>query len=277
MMIVEYASFNCRTAIGNGVSGMYRQSSDKFVADTTDGAVVHVTKANATLCIPGAIFDIGTSNGGTQTGRRYVVSTATNASDSTILDVTLNEAVTVTTDNFWSIHGLINVADSEIGSKSGYIGTNRRCNCYYRGEVLWGNMMTYLLGMYREASTNHIWIANSAKESDDYDALNTTVHLDTGLTICETSGYPTAVAFPKTVNRRIAVSAFCTNANSSASTNPIGSYYYTTTSTGNTTVCCTDYYRYARSSPFGYSVNVSSSTKALYISVRPHLKRPDDT
>ena len=230
LMIVEYADMNMQSALGAGCDSMYRQSSDKFTADATDSDTVRVAKsAGAAYCIPGAIFDIGTANGGIQIGSFQILSVE---EDGTDLVLTLDRAVTVTTANFWSVHGICNVADEEIGSMSGYIGTNGKCNAYYRGVVMWGNLWFYILGAYRETGTQHIWIAHDLEEADAADALNTAVHEDTGLVL------PSAGGYVQTLGRlsrsgNLAIPPFCTAVGGS-STNPVGDYFYTNASAGNT-------------------------------------------
>ena len=271
LMVVEFASLNSQTAVGNGVSNLYRQSSDMFTS-ASSGAVVYVTKANAGAVIPGAIFDIGTSNGGIQIGRYYVVSTATNSSDSTILDVTLNESVTVTIANMWSVHGLINVSDEEIGSKSGYIGTNGQHNAYYRGEVLWANKWQYILGAYRQTGTGKIWICPADLDPDDYDALNTSAHEDTGILLpASASGYIQTLA----MRDELAVPAFAAAIGGNA-TNPVGDYLYTpAVAAGNTVLLVggsAGYYSYAGVFSGGWDTGAGSSDWSC--SARPHLKNP---
>ena len=271
LMVVEFASLNSQTAVGNGVSNLYRQSSDMFTS-ASSGAVVYVTKANAGAVIPGAIFDIGTSNGGIQIGRYYVVSTATNSSDSTILDVTLNESVTVTTSNMWSVHGLINVADEEIGSKSGYIGTNGQHNAYYRGEVLWANKWQYILGAYRQTGTGKIWICPADLDPDNYDALNTSVHDDTGILLpASASGFIQTLAMWD----ELAVPAFATTIGGNAN-NPVGDFLYTPAATAGNTVLLVggDATGYSGAGVFCGVWSAGGGASSWYISARPHLKNP---
>lgn len=236
MMIIEYASMNTRLSIGNGVSSLYRQSSDKFVADTTNGTIVKVSKSVASACVKNAIMDIGTSNGGMQIGRYYIVSTEIDSSDNTILNVTLDRAVSVTTSNMWSIHGLKNVADEDIGSKTGYLGSNSQSNCYYRGEVLWGNFWRYVLGAYRQGGTHHVWIVQNEDDANNYDALNINYHYDTGIVLSSTNGYIKELKYLKK-RGILATPSFCALVGGNA-TNPIGDYMYTTTSTSNTVLLC---------------------------------------
>ena len=272
LMVVEFASLNSQVAIGNGVSGLYRQSSDTFAAASTNSNVVHVVRSAAGMCIPGAIFDIGTSNGGIQIGRYYVVSTATNASDSTILDVTLNEAVTVTTANMWSVHGLINVADEAIGSKSGYIGTNGQHNAYYRGEVLWANKWQYTLGAYRQTGTGHIWICGDGDDPDNYDALNTSVHTDTG---CELPASASNYLSDLWACDGLTIPPFGRSVGGNA-TNPVGDYHYVPASTAGNTILLLGADAGAYSSAGAFYGTWSSGAGNSYwnTSARPHLKNP---
>ena len=233
LCIVEFATMNTQKAIGNGVMLMYHQSSDLIAEDATNSNVVKVlASAASAFCIPGAIFDIGTSAGGVQVGSYHVVSVQPNIGDAQYLDVTLNEAVTVTAANYWSVHGIINVADEEIGSKSGYIGTNGKCNSYYRGLVLFGNMFLYTLGAYENCKDQHIWIANSDEEADNYDALNTSVHYDTGLVLPGTSGYTKKLGMLSR-SGLLSIPVFCTEIGGD-SNNPTGDYFYNGVRTYNT-------------------------------------------
>lgn len=272
MFIIEYADINS-DAIGLGVTSLYRENEDHFAAAATDSDVVKVVKADASAnCIAGAIFDIGTAKGGVQVGSYYIVSVADDATDSTLLDVTLNEAVTVTTEHFWSIHGLINVADEAIGSKSGYIGTNGKCDCYYRGEVLWGNMFNYVLGAYHEKTTNHVWVAPDEESADARNAIDKAVDIDTGVVLSAENGYIGALGFaPAALG--LAATGFCTAVGGS-STNPVGDYHYV--AVGSDTVLIVGGHAYSGTygGLFSWYWNSSASSASWYISARPRLKNP---
>lgn len=233
LCIVEFATMNTQNAIGNGVSNLYRQSSDLIQEDATNSTTVKVlAAAGSAYCIPGAIFDIGTSDGGVQVGSFTVVSATPNVGDAQYLDVTLDQAVTVTGANYWSVHGLVNVADEAIGSKSGYIGTNGKCNAYYRGIVMYGNMWFYILGAYENKDDHHIWIANSDAEADNYDAIDTTVHYDTGL-VLPTAGGSTKKLGLLSRSGLLSIPAFCVETGGDSS-NPVGDYFYNGVYTWNT-------------------------------------------
>ena len=268
MFIIEYADFNCQSALGDGVSAMYRESSDHFTADATDSNQVRIANSVAGAVIVGSIIDIGTSNGGVQVGSYYVTAFEVDGTDKVL---TLNEAVTVTTANFWSLHGRINIADEDIGSMSGYIGTNGRADCYYRGEVFWGNIWNYVLGAYHQANTNHVWLAKNADEADNYDAINTANHIDTGVALSASGGYIKELGF-LSYSGVLSVPIFCTVVGGS-STDPVGDYYYV--AVGSNTVLLFGGYAFNGTSD-GFYASWSYSAGASYwpFGGRPHLKSP---
>ncbi|MDD3921242.1 MAG: hypothetical protein PHO41_08750, partial [Eubacteriales bacterium] len=231
LMIVEYATMNTQNAVGNGVSSLYRQSSDTIQEAATGSATVKILKANNATVIPGAIFDIGTANGGAQVGSFIVDSIADDPSESTLSIVTLLAAdgtpasVTVTTAHMWSIHGLINLADEDVGADSGYIGTNGQSNAYYRGQVAFGNLWRYVLGAYRQQNTGHIWIANDRDEADAYDALNPSVHEDTDLVLPQGDEGAAKEGYIQSLGtaNKLVLPPFCTAVGGS-NANPVGDY-----------------------------------------------------
>lgn len=272
LFLVEFADYNAQIAVGNGVSWLYRQSSDHIAASATNSSVVQVVNnsANVGVCIPGAIFDIGTANGGNQVGSYIIQSVAPDSVDSSLLNVTLDRATTVTTDNFWSVNGLSNVSDEAIGSKSGYIGANGKSNAYYRGEVLWGNMWQYILGAYHQANTNLIWIAEDANDADNYNAINTAKHINTGIAIGATNGYIQSLAFPE---ERLSAPAFCTAVGGS-STAPVGDYFYNVQAS-NTILLVGGYANYGTAAgPFFWFWSYWSGASVWYCGGRPRLKSP---
>ena len=274
LCVVEFATMNTQNAIGNGVSNLYRQSSDLIQEDATNSTTVKVlAAAGSAYCIPGAIFDIGTSNGGNQVGSFVVVSATPNVGDAQYLDVTLNQAVTVTSANYWSVYGLVNVADEAIGSKSGYIGENGKCNAYYRGIVMFGNMWFYTLGAYENKDDQHIWIANSDEEADNYDALNTSVHYDTGLVLPVTNGYTKKLGILSR-SGLLSIPLFCIETGGDSS-NPVGDYLYNSAYTWNTVLLR------GGSAPdssligaFFCTWGAAASVRAGYFAARPRLKNP---
>lgn len=228
LYLVEYANYNAQSAIGNGVSDLYDQTTLHPDAAVTAGTTVQftgLTSAQLADFIPGAIVDFGTASGGAQTAKTYITAVETTSGVTT---VTLADAVTITTDTFVSIHGRINYADADIGSMSGYIGANGKSDAYYRGEALWGNMFFYTLGAYK-STTEHVWLAAEGTE-DNYDAINTSVHTDTGIVLAGSNGYIKTLAFPDGV---LNACAMCTSTPGTA-TAPVGDYFGT--SAGNNRV-----------------------------------------
>lgn len=234
LFVVEYASMNLQTKLGGGVSSLYLEDVH-LAADVTDSTEITLeglTAAQLEHVIPNAIADIGSTKGSNNIKRTYVVSVSTTGTTTTVL---LADAITATTAAFFSIHGLINVADSEIGSKSGYIGTNDKSNAYYRGQTFYANKFQYLLGAYREIDTGHIWIADEG-DTDNYNALDTTKHTDTGLKLPQGADDAVYSGYIKTLGMcdKLSIPPFCTEGGGSSS-NPVGDYVYVPAlSAGNT-------------------------------------------
>lgn len=274
LCVVEFATMNTQNAIGKGVSDLHRRLSDLIQEDATNSTTVKVlAAAGSAYCIPGAIFDIGTSNGGNQVGSFTVVSATPNVVDAQYLDVTLDQAVTVTGANYWSVHGLVNIADEAIGSKSGYVGTNGKCNAYYRGIVMFGNMWFYTLGAYENKDDHHIWIANSDEEADNYDELNTSVHYDTGLVLPVTNGYTKKLGMLSR-SGLLSIPLFCIETGGDSS-NPVGDYFYNSAYTWNTVLLR------GGSAPdssligaFFCAWGSAASSGDAYYAARPRLKNP---
>ena len=271
LFVVEYATMNSQSAIGNGVSSLYRQGNYQIAEAATNSTVVKVLASDASdYLVYGAIFDIGTNNGGNQIGTFYVVSAEAD-SDPTYLNVTLNTAVTVTTDNYWAIHGSINLTDSTLGSKSGYIGANGRSNAYYRGMVLYGNISLYILGIFGNSNDQHYWIATSDEQADEYDALDTSAHLDTGLVLPTTSGYiQTLGMLPR--SGLLSIPPFCT-AIGGNSTNPIGDIY--SYASINSVLLTGGGSSYSQNNGVFYeNYSYTATTSNWNMSARPRLKPP---
>ena len=271
LMVVEYANLNSQAAVGNGASDVYLQSGihPKAAVTEDDEIVINgLSAAQLAMVIPGAIVDLGASDGAA-TVRTVVEEVTTSGSDTTI---TLADPVTVTTDMFVSIHGLINKADSDIGSKSGYIGTNGKCSAYYRGEVLWGNKFQYILGAYRQKDTAKVWVCPRSEDPDDFDALDTTKHVNTDI-VLPASGYIAALGMCE----GLSIPPFATATGSGAgSTKPVGDYYYTpAANTANTVLIAGGSAINGASDGLFYGYwNAAASTSNWNFGARPHLKNP---
>jgi len=238
LMAVEYATLNSETAIGKGVDGLYRQSAEKVGEEASIGdTLLKLPNAFVSACVVGALIGLGTTDGGEQTGvTRFISSADLDGADplfDTHKGVTVPAlTVNVTVDTFISIHGCYNAPDVAIGSMSGYLGTNGKCNAYYRGRVAHANYHRYVLGAYRQTGTDRIWVANSRAEAAAADALNTGVHRDTGKALPAAGGYIAALG----LDVLLPLAPFCTaSGGAGGSTNPVGDYcYMPAVGTGNT-------------------------------------------
>ena len=180
LYLVEYADMNIQNALGNGCAYQYRQNASDIVS-AVNGNVVTLPSACKSYCLEGATIDFGATNGAVVLANRRAVVSYTEVDSSTI-DVTLDSAVDSTFVGLCaSFHGMTN-DDCIFGAKSGYLGTNGRNNVVYRGALLFGNRYAYTLGIYREKDTNHIWLCDE-DTTQDYNALNTSVHTDTGVAL----------------------------------------------------------------------------------------------
>lgn len=234
MAIIEYASMNLQSALGMGVSKMRLSSSgQKFTANSTDSRVVHIADKSAARedIQPGSVLNLG-SRYYNEGGSRIVVDKEIGSGE---ILLTLDEPVTVTTDMFWNVSGCANRSDEQIGSRSGYIGSNGHCDCYYRGEVLWGNYWNYLLGALREASGGNqgrIWLARRGATDLAITEGGRTVpaagYFDSGVTLTDTEGYVTQLGYPAR-SGLLAAFGICTQGSGSDSVNrtaPVGDYVY---------------------------------------------------
>jgi hypothetical protein len=230
LLCVEYATLNTQAAIGNGVDAVYVQGVRPYISETGVTRVV-MTDAQAANFRTGVIIDIGTSDGGTQIAHRLVTSVEEYPADSAYSIVNFDgAAVNTSTAHYVSAHGVGNSEDADILSTSGYIGANTKVNAYYRGRVAHANLWRYCLGAYRQTGDGGVWIAHDRDEAAAYDALNTSVHQDTGKVLPTTSNYVSALHLLP--GAPIAPVAEATLGNSS---NPVGDYCYVPSlATGNT-------------------------------------------
>ena len=205
LYIVEFANYNVQSKLGSGVSDLYNESN---TVTAVSGSTL-TASATSPAYIANAIIDIGSKQG------------TISAVDGTSITVDF-ELEESDVGQAIKIHGMANY-DDMMGSKSGYIGTNSKSHSYYRGEEFYGNMFTYILGIYRDGATNHVWVASSPEEADNYDALDKSVHLDTGITLAGTSGY--VKSFGISSARNLFAVPCCTEIGGSSSA-PVGDYHY---------------------------------------------------
>lgn len=237
-LAVEFATLNSQAAVGDGVSSLYRQDASDLPLEAGTGNSVIVPVACANVAIPGAIIDFGTSTGQAQIARRVVVSVNTYSANSSYKEIVFDgDPVTYTTSTIVQIHGLTNTEDAQIGSASGYIGTNGKSHAYYRGRIAHANMFRYVLGAYRQKDTGHLWYAKDRAQAAAYDALDTTVHVDSGYALpYKDDGTTQAEGYVQSIGtvRKLPLIPFCTAVGGS-SANPIGDYcWHPSKSSGNT-------------------------------------------
>lgn len=280
LMAVEFATLNSQTALGNGVDSLYRQSAETIGENASSGAtLLKLPNAFVADCAPGAIIGIGTTNGAEDVAiTRFVSSANLDGEDPlydthkgvTVLALTAN----VTTSHFVYVHGMYNAPDTDIGSMSGYLGTNGKSNAYYRGRVAHANFWRYCLGAYRQTGTGAIWVANSREEAAAADALNTGVHRDTGKVLPETSNYIASLH----LDNLLPFAPFtATTGGSGGSDNPVGDYTYVPTlATGNTILLLggTADYSGVFDGRFYGDWTLAASSSSGYIGVLPYLKTP---
>jgi hypothetical protein len=237
LMAVEYATLNSQTAVGNGGDTLYLQTHKVGESALAGSTALKLPNALVSACVAGAVLDLGTIDGGYNLGwTRFISSADLDVSDplyATHKSVTVAPIPqNVTADTYCSLHGCYNAPDLGIGSKSGYLGTNTKCNAYYRGRIAHANYYRYVLGAYRQKDTDKIWVANDRQESWEADALNTSKHKNTNLVIAPNNGYSSKLG----LSSELPLAPFVTETGGLAgSANPIGDYLYRpASSTANT-------------------------------------------
>ena len=229
LFFVEYANMNVQAALGAGCDNCYRENATDAIANVTvgeDSTTFTVTdSALSSVVYKGAQADFGASAGG-YTYRGIISDFSVSGS---VYTITVKPALALTNGLIMSIHGFaaceFPYIGASVGNGSGYIGTADKANAYYRGCVMYANRYQYILGIYRESGTNHLWICDEA-DPDDYDALNTSVHTDTGTALpnLETAGWQTVGGNAKRIAGLAAFMA--TGASSGSSASPVGDQQY---------------------------------------------------
>lgn len=240
LYLVEYANWNAQSAIGDGCASCYRQDANDIIADVaTVGGVTQFTvpyvSATTSLLVAGAQLSFGASSGATT--YKGIVASATN--DGSKFTVTLDRQIAITNGMIMSVHGFstceFNLLGESLGNASGYLGVSGKGNAFYRGALLYANRYQYTLGCYRQTGTNRLWIADEV-DPDDYDALNTSVHTDTGVALpnLETAGWVTVGGNTQRIDGLQAFMAAGTSSGSSSS--PVGDQQYVPLASASDTV-----------------------------------------
>ena len=223
-LVVEYCTLNTQSAIGQGCDSLYRESESDIPLIAETGATrVILPAAAAAYCVEGATLDFGATKGAiVMANRRICTGYTVYSGDSDYIDVSFKGGtLDVTTSMFVSFHGCANGA--ALGNVSGYVGTAGKVNSFYRGVALFGNKWRYVLGAYRQKDTGAIWICPPDDDPDDYDALDTSKHVNTGLVLPLTAGYIKSLG----IVPGLGAVPFCVEVGGSAgSSNPVGDYCY---------------------------------------------------
>ena len=240
LYLVEYANMNIQNALGDGCSSCYRENA----VDTISNVAVANGKttfditdsAEAQYMHVGTQIDIGASAGAV-TYRGLIESYTL---DGATEHITLDRELAVTDGMIASVHGFsaceYDMLDDSIGNASGYIGTNGKANAFYRGALLYANRYSYVLGIYRQQNTNHLWICPDGVDPDDYDALNTSVHQDTGIALPDLAS-AAWVTVGGNAQRIPGLSAFmATGTSSGSSASPVGDQQYVPLITAGNTI-----------------------------------------
>lgn len=222
LFLVEYANMDTKSVLGNGLSGFRIVRSNSPVS--IEGNVITVPKSNmADDVVVGSIVCFHTDNYSESCNLgRYKVTKVEDADEGKKITLEGELNPSITTNSYWSVLGMINTKDEQIGSKSGYIGTDSKSIAYYRGLEMYGNMFLYILGIYRQSNTVHIWVAKDVYDADDVDELDINKHIDTGLKLTDQSG-GWAMALGR--HQNFSAAPFCTEVGGD-STKPIGGYMW---------------------------------------------------
>lgn len=152
MMLIEFATRNMQTAIGNGFSsGTYTNTHTALVAESDTNRVV-LTTAQANLYIIGQRISISSAAYGTDIARfRKVMSIETYDADQGWSAISFDgDPVTITIGNYVTGNMQDCGGTNDIIIGSGYIGTNGKTQVKYRGvEDVYGNVFQGLLGVLK--------------------------------------------------------------------------------------------------------------------------------
>ena len=239
LFLVEFANWNSQAALGDGCSNCYRENDADVLANVDHTGTTTVFEINdsalSSVIFNGSQVDFGATKG----ARTYKAVVKSFSLSGTTYTITLDRLLADLTDGMYmSVHGFdaceFPLINASVGNGSGYIGTNGKANAWYRGAVLFANRYQYILGMYRQQTTNHLWICPEGVDPDDYDALNTSVHQDTGIALptLESGAWQTVGGNAQRIPGLAAFMA--TGASSGSSSSPVGDQQYVPTpSTGN--------------------------------------------
>ena len=281
LFLVEFADMNGQNAIGSGCDDCYRQNAADVIANvdnTGDYTVFEVTdSALGSYMYKGVRLDFGTSVGATTYGAIVKDFTLSGSTYTVTLDRKLSS---LANDMYLSVHGFASCEfpyiGQSLGNMSGYLGTNGKANAYYRGMVLWANIYRYTLGIYRQQTTNHLWICPQGVDPDDYDALNTSYHQDTGVALPSlgSAGWQTVGANAQRIPGLYGFLA--TDTSNGSSSSPVGDQQYVPLASAGNTILLSGGYAYSEwyCGLFCGSWDVGASYSWWNGGGSPLLKRP---
>lgn len=240
LYLVEYANMNIQNAIGDGCSSCYRENYADVISNVSVGN--GETTFDITDSVMGQYMQVGAQIdiGATQGSVTYRGLLKSYSVDGTTYTVTLDRELAVMDGMIASVHGFsaceFDMLASSVGNASGYIGAVGKANAFYRGALLYANRYSYVLGIYRQQTTNNLWICPDGVDPNDYDALNTTVHEDTriGFPLLTSARWQTVGGNAQMIP---GLSAFmATGESSGSSTSPVGDQQYVPLATGGNTI-----------------------------------------
>lgn len=193
LFLVEYATFNSQSALGNGMQSMRHNRDDKaLIAETnTSRIIINTTAGNAFVvgqqvkiggyesssAVLRTITAINDYDDGTITGKEIIL-------DEEIANITL-------TTTIWSCVQSAGQCDA-LGMKSGCITNDNKHNVIYRGiENFFGNIYQFVDGI--NIKDRVAWVCYEPDEyvSDKFEAP----YEELGYTNADTSGYPKVLGF----------------------------------------------------------------------------------
>ena len=221
--LVEFANMNSQSALGSGCVNLYRQNA----ADTISAVATANGKTSLTVANTGTFIQVGGEVVfGTTSGAETYKGIIESVNGSSI---TLDRELAITDGMYISYHGMASCEfgylSASVGNASGYIGVNGYSNAYYRGAMIWGNKYIYTLGIYRQTGTGRLWLCDRDLV-DNYDALNISLHTDTGTALPElaTAGWQQVGGNASIINGL--ASFLATGTSSGSSVSPVGDQQY---------------------------------------------------
>lgn len=222
LLLIEYATMDSQFAIGSGASGVSYNGNLKVSNVNGNSVTVVSTQLIQPRLSPGVLIHFSDTTS-SHPGNQYDIISVEHGDSESIL--TFSTTPDVSIGQYWSIWHLANTEDSEIGSKSGYIGVDGRSICYYRGEELFGNYYFYILGSYLAQTNNHFKISISEEDADSHDG-NDPVAIDTDIVSPDT-GFIESFGRTPSISGILSSPIFPNSTGETASdANPVGDYFY---------------------------------------------------